>query len=90
MTTSTYSALLSTNYTNKRQWAEPQGRKMQRIGNALHEIINETLEENGVELTSWMIADVVTKIELYLNYEHGLVDAKEGSRNIWGEVVTYE
>jgi hypothetical protein len=47
---------------------------MKRIGNALHEIINETLEEHGVELTSWMIADVVTKIEMYLEFEHGLVD----------------
>jgi len=63
---------------------------MQRIGNALHEIINETLEENGVELTTWMIADVVTKIEQYLKYEHALVDAEEGSVNIWGEVVKYD
>lgn len=63
---------------------------MKRIGSALHEIINETLEENGVELTSWMIADVVTKIETYLNEEHGLVDATEGLRNIWGEVVKYD
>lgn len=63
---------------------------MQRIGHALYEIINETLEENGVELTSWMIADVVTKIEVYLDHEHGLVDAKEGSRNIFGEVVKYD
>lgn len=62
---------------------------MQRIGNALHNIINETLEENGVELTTWMIADVVTKIEQYLDHEHGLVDAPEGSRNVWGEVVKY-
>jgi hypothetical protein len=37
---------------------------------ALHNIINETLEEYGVELTSWMIADVVTNIEEYLGREN--------------------
>lgn len=38
-------------------------------GQKLHEIINETLEEYGVELTSWMIASVVDNIEEYLGRE---------------------
>lgn len=63
---------------------------MKRIGNAIYDIINDTFEEQGVELTSWMIADVVMKIEQYLDHEHGLVDAEEGTQNIWGEVVKYD
>ena len=39
-------------------------------GQALYDIINSTLEEYGVELTSWMIATVVDNIEDYLGREN--------------------
>lgn len=37
----------------------------------LFDIINDTLEDGGVELESWRIGDIVTKIEDYLDRVDG-------------------
>ncbi len=63
---------------------------MKRIGTAIFDIINNHLENGGVELESWRVDEITHKITAYLNEEHGLVDDKEGSRNIWGEIVRYD